>query len=197
MSTETRQRFFRYDAFISYAHRDNETGIVGTLHAQLVEFLMHSLEWEPSIWFDQHSLDVEVDLEEQIRAGLRDSAVVVIVTSERVESRKWCRDEMSWYLTGANLERVSIQRMYPVFLPFSDIERLPRWVKHLSDPYPIVLDPRRQELAARQDLTAHAAYWRQLYGWFSRLSDRIVNVHAAHHELEARLAGQPGKTSPT
>jgi TIR domain-containing protein len=91
MNSETRQRFFRHDAFISYARHDNETGVVRALHAQLEEFLIHSLAWEPSVWLDERSLDVETDIEEQIRAGLRDSAILIVVTSETIESRKWCR----------------------------------------------------------------------------------------------------------
>jgi GTPase SAR1 family protein len=141
------------------------------LHAQIVEHLAHSLDWEPSVWLDERTLNTEADLESQIRAGLRDSAVIVIVASETVESRKWCRDEMGWYLTGVNLHHVPVQRMYPIFLPSSDIENLPRWVRHLSDPYPIVLHPERKELFADQDLSAHGTYWHQLYGWISRLSD--------------------------
>lgn len=73
MDSETRHRFFKCDAFISYAHRDDETGIVRTLHAQLGEFLSRSLDWEPTIWLDERSLNTEADLEGQIRAGLRDS----------------------------------------------------------------------------------------------------------------------------
>jgi hypothetical protein len=88
-------------------------------------------------------------------------------------------------LTGAKLEQVPVERMYPIFLPFSSNERLPRWVKHLADLNPIVLDPERQELVADQDLSTHGYYWRQLYDWFSRVSAGIVAVNAAHHELEA------------
>jgi hypothetical protein len=186
MNFETHQRYFRHDAFISYAHRDNETGIVRALHAQLEEFLSHSLDWEPSVWLDERSLDEKADLEEQIRAGLRESAVLIIVTSETVESRRWCRDEMGWYLNDANLQRVPLRRTFPVFLPFDSIERLPRWAKDLSDLSgigPTILDPERQELAAAQDLTAHGDYWYRLYGWFQRLSDAIATVHATYHEL--------------
>ena len=112
----------------------------------------------------ERSLDADDDLEKQIRGGLRESAVLIVVGSETIESRQWCRDEMSWYLIGASLEQVSIQRMYGVFFPFSDVERLPRWAKHLPDPYPVVLDPERQELLAEQDLTTHGDYGNNFMG---------------------------------
>ena len=113
MDEHTSRKFFKHDAFISYAHSDNATGFVRALHAQLHEFLYSRLDWEPSVWLDERSLDTEGDLERQIREGLRDAAVLIVVASETVETRKWCRDELSWFLTGSNLERVNVKRMFP------------------------------------------------------------------------------------
>lgn len=147
--------------------------------------MLHFIDWEPSVWLDERSLDVEANLETQLRAGLKSSAVLIIITSETVESRKWCRDEMGWFQTGADLEQVLVRRLYPIFLPFRHCERLPRWVKHLPTGELTWLDPERQELFADQDLAAHRSYWDQLYGWFERVSQGIVNAHSAYHQLEA------------
>jgi len=157
---------------------------VRALHAQLEEFLFSYLAWEPSVWLDERSLDAEGDLERQIREGLRDAAVLIVVTSETIETRKWCRDEMGWFLTGAALDRVNVNRMYPVFLPFSDAERLPRWVARELPLDLFVLDPDRQELIAEQDYTAHRDYWDGLYGLFSRVAQGIVDAHAAWHQWD-------------
>src|SRR5689334_5904400 len=150
METQPSRRFFRHDAFISYAHMDNGQGAVRAFHAQLQEFLFSYLKWEPSVWLDERSLDAEGDLEQQIRQGLRDAAVLIVVASEAVEARKWCRDEMSWFLTEANLNRVNVKRMYPVLLPFSSHDRLPRWIKDENPWELFVLDPDRHEQMAQQ-----------------------------------------------
>jgi hypothetical protein len=103
-------------------------------------FLRSSLPWEPSVWLDERSLNTEGDVKQQIREGLRDAAVLISITSETVESRKWCRDEMGWFLTGADLDRVIVERLYPVFLPFSDPARLPRWSKDMFTLDMFILD---------------------------------------------------------
>jgi hypothetical protein len=179
MTMREPDRFFKHDAFISYARADNEKGAVHALHAQLDEFLRSSLPWEPSVWLDERSLNTEGDVKQQIREGLRDAAVLISITSETVESRKWCRDEMGWFLTGADLDRVIVERLYPVFLPFSDPARLPRWSKDLFTLDMFILDPERQELFAQQDYDAHRRYWDRLYGWMSKVSKGIIDVHAA------------------
>ena len=86
MTVREPSRFFKHDAFISYAHGDNEKGAVRALHAQLDEFLYSSLQWEPSVWLDERSLNTEGDLEHQIREGLRDAAVLIIITSDPVNT---------------------------------------------------------------------------------------------------------------
>jgi hypothetical protein len=59
MDMQESNRFFKYHAFVSYAHLDNEGGPVSALHAKLEEFLFSSLPWEPAVWLDQRSLNDE------------------------------------------------------------------------------------------------------------------------------------------
>jgi hypothetical protein len=174
-----RAKFFRHDAFISYAHADNCEGAVRAFHAQLEEFLSSYLEWEPSLWLDERVLDVADDLERQIRDGLRDAAILIVVGSETITSREWCRNEMGWFLNGAQLDRVGTSRMFPVFLPFEDTARLPPWahLDTLRDFF--ILDPARGELIANQDYATHRRYWDRLYGYFTRVADGIVRAHIA------------------
>ena len=87
---------------------------------------------------------------------------------------------MGGFLTGADLlDRVIVERLYPVFLPFSDPARLPRWSKDMFTLDMFILDPERQELFAQQDYDAHRRYWDRLYGWMSKVSKGIIDVHAA------------------
>jgi hypothetical protein len=170
------EQFFKHDVFISYARADNATGIVSALGAQLKEFLAPMLRREPSIWFDDWSLDVKSDIASQIRLGLRDSAVLITIASEKTESRKWCRDEMGWYFKQINFE--AIDRWFPAFLPIGDDQQWPRWRENLPIGSEMFLDPSRTELFAEQNLQAHQWYWDRLYGWFARVSDGIVSANA-------------------
>jgi hypothetical protein len=133
------------------------------------------------------------DLEQQIREGLRRAAVLIPVVSETIESRKWCRDEMGWFSTEANMDRVVVKRMYPVYLPFNDPGKLPRWTKQ-EEIYRFYLDPARLELIAQQDLDAHRPYWDSLYGWMSQLAQGIVAAHTAWLNFNAMLT--PTKGAP-
>jgi hypothetical protein len=125
----------------------------------LDEFLCSYLDWEPSLWLDERVLDVADDLEQQIRDGLRDAAVLIPVGSETIASREWCRNEMSWFLNGAQLDRVGTSRMSPVLLPFENPARLPPWAERDRFQDFFVLDHARGELIADQDYATHRTYW--------------------------------------
>ncbi len=186
MKEDSEVRFFKHDVFISYAHRDNENGCVAAFHAQLAEYLQSALRREPSVWRDALSLEALDDLENKIRSALATTAILIFVVSSTVESRKWCRDEMGWFLNGAELDRVVVQRLYPVFVSFDDVDSLPRWVKDLPYNEPrLVLDPNRSELFADQDMHQHQHYWDCLYGWFDSVSRGIVRAHCAFAEHHA------------
>jgi hypothetical protein len=191
------KRFFKHDVFISYAHADNVDGEVPALHAQLEEFLSLSLEWEPSIWVDYQALNTKADLETQIREGLRDAAVFMAVGSEVIASREWCRNEMGWFGQGARFERVNVERLFPIFLPFADRSRLPPWAQNdlrMGDA-PFVLDPGRRELRRDQDWEAHGTYWDGLYRYFDRVRYGIMAAHSAWRLVVESPRGMDGSGS--
>jgi hypothetical protein len=126
------------------------------------------------------SLSPEKSLEVQIRSALEKVAIIIVVVSDTIETRKWSRDEMSSFLSEADLYSVPIERLCPVFMPYDDLYLLSRWVKRLDISEPrSVLDPDRTELLADQDLERHCLYWDFLYGWFEHVSRSVVRAHAA------------------
>jgi hypothetical protein len=97
-----------FDLFMSYARKDNETGMVSALvEAIQADFARFSPSLPLKVFFDKQSiLDMQY-WQDRLKKGLRQSKVMLAVLSEAYFNSAWCRNEWDEYL------RVEQARTYP------------------------------------------------------------------------------------
>jgi hypothetical protein len=88
---------YKYDAFISYAHLDDnpDAGVrwVTSLQTALARYLEHHLGRAARIWRDTEQLETLDDFENKILAALQESASLVVVTTPAFVKREWFTKE--------------------------------------------------------------------------------------------------------
>ena len=94
-----------YDAFLSYAHLDDEadsgTGWVTNFQAVLAASLAQQLGRPAKLWRDREFLDINHPFEGQITSALNQSAVMVSIVSTTFVVREWFSREYQEYLRVA------------------------------------------------------------------------------------------------
>jgi len=133
---------FEHDAFISYAHLDNEPlptkeyGWVTLFHNTLRQRLKGPLGREPAVWRDPKLQGNDV-FNDEINNQLGRAAVFVSVLSPRYIRSKPCSDEItSFYKTATKADRIVIGNKCRIFkilkVPLGSSDSLPAGVADLA-----------------------------------------------------------------
>ena len=90
---------YRYDVFISYAHRDEKPapGWVSAFKAKLEAELGQELGEDPEIWFDLERLKEGFVLQETIRYDLSRTALFLRLESPSCLQSPYCPKELEWF----------------------------------------------------------------------------------------------------
>ena len=132
---------YDYDIFISYAHDNNialpdqNEGWIETFYKYLEVILKQSpLKGSVKIWWDDKRLDGSVVFDQSIEDGIKKSAIMICLNSNRYLISDYCKKELDLFYKKAQAEPVGLKvgersRIINVLLnniPFRD------WPKELS-----------------------------------------------------------------
>ena len=141
---------FKYDFFISYAHKDNLNGFVDTFTDRLrnnEEFRL-MFGTQPRIFFDRTELHSMDDWNLRIRDALASSRFLIVMLSPAYFQSEFCAQEFDWWLDHemhtyvlgegtAPLQVVRVDRLFDFStdtlpdIPDHLREKYPRWVSQL------------------------------------------------------------------
>ena len=119
----------RYDAFISYRHKQPDMRVAEKVQT-LLEHMHIPKEFGKRrigpIFRDKTELPTGNDLGESIRAALRDSAYLIVILSEDTKESKWCMEEIRYF---KELHGGSVRNILPVLISGEPDEALPELLK--------------------------------------------------------------------
>ncbi|MDO4585368.1 MAG: tetratricopeptide repeat protein [Planctomycetia bacterium] len=149
---------FRYDFFISYAHRDNvpqdgqETGFVTQFKEKLVnnEEYFELFGRKPSVFFDENEIQTMDDWNHRIQEGLKLSRFMLVMLSPNYFQSKYCAMEFDWwtehevhrFVLGegtASLQILELPDLYQPdlvaeqnLIPPDILQEFPNWLRRLN-----------------------------------------------------------------
>jgi hypothetical protein len=88
---------YQYDIFVSYSHKDDPTWI-DAFACGLQQELRAKLGDEPAIWRDEHKLRLGQNWVDEIRDGIRGTAVFITILSPGYQLSEWCARERKHFL---------------------------------------------------------------------------------------------------
>jgi len=113
--------FFRYDLFISYARKDDQPaapGEPGWITAFVAELQRTHRQFTPedlAIFFDRDEIRVAEDWELRIKAGLRDSNLLLACLSPAYFASEWCRREWELYAEHERDRALAGEGVNPIY----------------------------------------------------------------------------------
>ncbi len=106
-----------FDLFISYARKDNETGMVSALVAAIeADFTTFSPTLPLKVFFDKKSILDMQHWQNVLKKGLRQSKVMLAVLSEAYFTSEWCRREWEEYLLVEQARVYPGEALTPIFI---------------------------------------------------------------------------------
>ena len=106
-----------FDLFVSYARKDNETGMVSALVERIeADFANFSPSLPLKVFFDKKSILDMQRWQDVLKKGLRQSKVMLAVLSEAYFLSEWCRREWEEYLLVEQARTYPGEALTPIFI---------------------------------------------------------------------------------
>ena len=137
---------YKYEAFISYRHKDPDMSVATALHRQLERFSIppsirktHGIKKLRNVFRDQEELPTSTDLGRDIEAALTFSKWLIVVASPRLLESEWCLREVDFFLEMGRRDSILIllaegepEESFPLQLRFVDVDGQPVEVEPLA-----------------------------------------------------------------
>ena len=106
-----------FDLFVSYARKDNETGMVSALVERIEEDFAHFSPSMPlKVFFDKKSILDLQHWQDVLKKGLRQSKVMLAVLSEAYFQSEWCRREWEECVLVEQARTYPGEALTPIFI---------------------------------------------------------------------------------
>lgn len=131
------QNVRKYDAFISYRHRENDMAVAEKLQNLLEKQKLREENGKKKrtlqIFRDQSELPTSDNLGKDIRTALENSRFLIVICSEAYQESKWCMEELNYFRslhgnTNKNILPILLEgepdEVFPEVLRWSEVEHI-------------------------------------------------------------------------
>lgn len=188
---------FEYDIFITYSRRDDETGWVSALRAELEREVNRHLESDQGvrIFLDREGFSTGDRLTDAVKQAIESSAMLLPVVSHDYLRSQWCSLERDSFL-GAGGEH-----LFPVWLRPYAVEELPEALRDCLATKLYKEDGRgRPKIlgwpAPSHESHHHVDYFDVLGDLAWELSERLQDLHARASAAEHRTSDPDPESGP-